>query len=43
MLLEEEREKASELEASLQELQTKVAQDQADWKISETRYKDMLE
>lgn len=43
LLLEEEREKSGELETTLVELQNRTAQDLADWKKSEARYKEMIE
>jgi hypothetical protein len=43
MLMEEEKEKSSELEASLQELRDRTSEQQVDWKKSEKRYKEMLE
>lgn len=41
--LDEEREKTGELETSLLELQNRHTLEQADWKKSEARYKEMLE
>jgi len=41
--LEEEKERANELETSLQELQSRLSEDRDSWKQSETRYKEMLE
>lgn len=43
MLLEEEKEKSSELEASFQELRDRTTEQQAAWKKSEKRFKELLE
>jgi len=42
-MLEEEKEKASELETALQDSQQRYAEDSKRWKASEARYKELLD